>query len=198
MAIRVERSRCVDAQLDSLEEDLRVALEYQLLAHTAYAYWNAHDRPHTDDLMNLAHVIDDAFVEIMNRWRPVTVVFELLDKFRILVQNCSWVAVNVPWPGDGARHYEKVIDNIFEMYVRQVYPYLRTEMIMASHHLEVIQRNWRRCNTDANHPACRRRLLREFNELKHDEGETPNGSCSAQAGSGRAPDSFPECCTPTR
>jgi hypothetical protein len=47
---------------------------------------------------------------------------------------------------------------------------LRTEMIMVNHNCEVIQRNWRRCITDPDHPACRRRLemdFSDFSDLKH-------------------------------
>lgn len=155
-------ANCIDTQLGIFEDDLRNVLEYQLLAQTAYDYWHDHDRPAKDDLVNLSNVIDASFVEMRDRWHFVPAVFDLLDKFRILVQNCTWVAINVPWPGDAQAHIEKVIDNVFEMYVRVIYPSLRTEMIMASHHLEVIQRTWRRCNTDPNHPMCRRRLLHEF------------------------------------
>jgi hypothetical protein len=182
-------TRRVDSQIASLEDDLRNILEYQLLARTDAVYWEINNRPSTNDLADLERVIDATFEEIMNRWRPVQAVFELLDKFRILVQNCAWVAINVPWPGNDHVHCEKVIDNIFDMYVRKVYPLLRTEMVMASHYLEVIQRNWRRCNTDPNHPACRRRLLREF--------EHCNGSWSTQARSGFTQDPAKECCTPT-
>jgi hypothetical protein len=48
------------------------------------------------------------------------------------------------------------------VYNRVIYAPLRTEMIMANHNAEVLQRTWRRCITDPSHPACRRRLEYEF------------------------------------
>jgi len=45
------------------------------------------------------------------------------------------------------------------------YTPLRIEMLMMNHHAQVLQRTWRKCITDPNHPACRRRLQHEFDEL---------------------------------
>jgi len=37
--------------------------------------------------------------------------------------------------------------------------------VMMNHHAQVLQRTWRKCITDPNHPACRRRLEYEFQDL---------------------------------
>jgi hypothetical protein len=50
------------------------------------------------------------------------------------------------------------------VYNRVIYAPLRTEMIMANHNAEVLHRTWRRCITDPSHPACRRRLMYEFDQ----------------------------------
>jgi len=60
---------------------------------------------------------------------------------------------------------ERVLDNIREIYVDVAYTPLRIEMLMMNHHAQVLQRTWRKCITDPNHPACRRRLQHEFDEL---------------------------------
>ena len=77
--------------------------------------------------------------------------------------------MNVPPPSMGRQlwadcHVEAVINNAMTVYNRVIYAPLRTEMIMANHNAEVLQRTWRRCITDPSHPACRRRLEYEFNE----------------------------------
>ena len=61
-------------------------------------------------------------------------------------------------------HIMAVINNAMAVYNRVIYAPLRTEMIMANHNAEVLQRTWRRCITDPNHPACRRRLMHEFDQ----------------------------------
>jgi hypothetical protein len=76
--------------------------------------------------------------------------------------------MNVPWPVVPELHIEAVINNAMEVYNRQIYAHLRTEMIMANHNCEVLQRTWRRCITDPSHPACRRRLEYEFEEHLRD------------------------------
>jgi len=73
--------------------------------------------------------------------------------------------MNVPWPEAEDLHIERVIDNTMAIYNRVIYAPLRTEMIMANHNAEVLQRTWRRCNTDPSHPVCRRRLEYEFRDL---------------------------------
>lgn len=75
--------------------------------------------------------------------------------------------MNVPYPADPDLHIERVVDNAMEVYNNVIYAHLRTEMIMANHNAEVLQRTWRRCITDPEHPACRRRLEYEFRELGH-------------------------------
>ena len=62
-------------------------------------------------------------------------------------------------------HVEQVVDNALTIYNQYIYAPLRTEMIMANHHAQVLQRTWRRCVTDPNHPVCRRRLEYEFREM---------------------------------
>ena len=91
-----------------------------------------------------------------------------MEYCRILIQNVVWAAMNVPWPEAEDLHIERVIDNAMAVYNRVIYAPLRTEMIMANHNAEVLQRTWRRCITDPSHPACRRRLKYEFDGAVRD------------------------------
>ena len=155
----------VDVQLDEFETDLRAALEIQLVMNTTAQYWNEMDCLSDENNATLRRVIDDCFIDLNHRYSAVPQVRTILEHCRILIQNVVWASMNVPWPAEPDLHIQRVIDNAIEVYYRNIYADLRTEMIMANHNAEVLQRTWRRCITDPRHPACRRRLEYEFREL---------------------------------
>jgi len=155
----------VDVQLEEFESDLRAALEIQLVVNTHMVFWNEMDRLSDEDNEGIRRVIDLCFVDMAHRYAAVPSVTAILEHCRILIQNVVWASMNVPWPEVPDLHIERVIDNAMTVYNRNIYAHLRTEMIMANHNVEVLQRNWRRCITDPSHPACRRRLEYEFRDL---------------------------------
>ena len=155
----------VDVQLEEFELDLRSALEVQLLMNTHMVEWHELDHLSDTDTAALIRVIDSCFEDLMHRYQNAQFVMEILEHCRILIQNVVWASMNLPIQHDGvAAHIEAVINNALTVYNRVIYAPLRTEMIMANHNAEVLQRTWRRCITDPSHPACRRRLEYEFNE----------------------------------
>jgi hypothetical protein len=155
----------VDVQLEEFETDLRAALETHLVMNTSRLYWTEMDRLPQEDNDATDRVIADCFIDLVHRYEDVRPVIELLAYAKILIQNVVWAAMNVPWPEAEDLHIERVVDNAIEVYNRAIYAHLRTEMIMANHHAQVLQRKWRRCITDPSHPACRRRLEYEFREM---------------------------------
>jgi len=66
--------------------------------------------------------------------------------------------------------YIVAIENAFDAYWDNIYPHLQEQMIEANHRAGVIQRTWKRCVMDPSHPACRRRLEFEFNDLMTTSG----------------------------
>jgi hypothetical protein len=158
----------VDVQLEEFETDLRAALELQLMVNTHMGFWNETDHLSDEDNESIRRVIAECFIDMAHRYSAVPVISELLAYCLILIQNVVWAAMNVPWPVVPELHIEAVINNAMEVYNRQIYAHLRTEMIMANHNCEVLQRTWRRCITDPSHPACRRRLEYEFEEQLRD------------------------------
>jgi len=158
----------VDVQLEEFETDLRAALEIQLIMNTHMVEWNELDRLCDEDNEAIRRVIDLCFVDMAHRYSVAPQVSAVLEHCRILIQNVVWASMNVPWPEVPDLHVESVIDNTIEVYNRVIYAHLRTEMIMANHNVEVLQRTWRRCITDPSHPACRRRLDYEFNDALRD------------------------------
>ena len=154
----------VDAQIMDLEEDLRNALEYHLIVNTNHDYWRELDQMAPNNAQDLDAVVDMAFRDILLWYEHVPAVRTILGNAQFLIKNVVWAAMNVPHPANPQLHIERVIDNAFEIYNRFVYADLRTEMIMANHSIQILQRNWRRCITDPTHPACRRRLEYEFKD----------------------------------
>ena len=154
----------VDVQLEEFETDLRSALEIQLIMNTHMVEWHELDHLSDTDTAALIRVIDSCFEDLMHRYQNAQFVMEILEHCRILIQNVVWASMNVPWPEVPDLHIEAVVNNALTVYNRVIYAPLRTEMIMANHNAEVLQRTWRRCITDPSHPACRRRLEYEFNE----------------------------------
>jgi hypothetical protein len=158
----------VDVQLEEFETDLRSALEIQLIMNTHMVEWNELDHLSDTDTAALSRVIDGCFMDLMHRYQNAQFVMEILEHCRILIQNVVWASMNVPWPEVPDLHIERVIDNAMTVYNRVIYAPLRTEMIMANHNAEVLQRTWRRCIADPSHPACRRRLEYEFQSALRD------------------------------
>ena len=158
----------VDVQLEEFETDLRSALEIQLTMNTHMVEWNELDRLSDQDNEAIRRVIDMSLEDMAHRYSTVPSVTAILEHCRILIQNVVWASMNVPWPEAPDLHIERVIDNTITVYNRVIYAHLRTEMIMANHNAEVLQRTWRRCITDPSHPTCRRRLEYEYHESLRD------------------------------
>jgi len=165
----------VDVQLEEFELDLRGLLELQLGLRIDRHFWYDNRRLSDEDNQLNAAVIYGAFMDLMHRYQNAQDVMNILEHCLILIQNVVWASMNVPLPPyfqhawqAGDAHIERVIDNAMTVYNRVIYAPLRTEMIMANHNAEVLQRTWRRCITDPRHPACRRRLEYEFQDAVRD------------------------------
>ena len=170
----------VDLQLELFETSLRSHLTRQLWESINHAYWAEVDylNPQVRDAIWTA--VDRALEPFCEQYALVSAVTDLLEHFRMLIRNVVWAAMNVPYPADPWHHMQVVLDNAHDVYNQVIYAPLRTEMIMANHNAEVLQRTWRRCITDPEHPACRRRLEFEFEEF------AKNPSCPGLARAGSA------------
>ena len=155
----------VDVQLEEFEEDLRHSLGLQLI-NINHGFWAEVDELLAEDNRSIEAVIDGCFLDLNHRYQNASAVVNLLEYCRILIQNVVWASMNVPRPWLGEAHINAVVGNVIAVYNRVIYAPLRTEMIMANHNAEVLQRTWRRCITDPEHPACRRRLEHEFKNLE--------------------------------
>lgn len=163
----------VDVQLEEFETDLRGLLEYQLGLRIDRHFWYDNQHPSDADNLLTAQVIDGAFFDLAHRYENALDVMDILEHCRILIQNVVWASMNVPLAASfqhawADAHVEAVVNNAMAVYNRVIYAHLRTEMIMANHNAEVLQRTWRRCITDPSHPACRRRIQFEYESSLRD------------------------------
>jgi len=151
----------VDAQLDRLETQMRNELQFQLTVHVPRRYWEHMNELDNGTNENIIATLRDVFAPWLIRYRHTIVETILLQCRDILVQ-VVWAAMNVPFPQDFDAHIQSVVRNTHYVYVQLFYAPLRTEMIMANHTVEIIQRTWRRAIADPSYLVCRRRLLSEF------------------------------------
>jgi hypothetical protein len=158
----------VDVQLEEFEEDLRHSLGFQLIINTNQGFWAEIGELIAEDNQMIEAVIDGCFLDLKHRYQNVAPIMDILEHCRILIQNVVWAAMNIPRPGDAEAHIEAVVANAVAVYNRVIYAPLRTEMIMANHNAEVLQRTWRRCIADPSYVACRRRLDFEFQNAVRD------------------------------
>jgi hypothetical protein len=154
----------VDDQINRLEEDIRRAI----MSIEEIAYWEEVGEISPRDVTIMNTGIYEAFRPLMVAYESSKEVSELIERAIILIQNCAWCAMNLPFINMPNVHVDMVCENVMRVFNRMIYSSLRTEMIMANHHCEVIQRIWRRCITDPAHPACQRRLEFDCAEFSRD------------------------------
>ena len=151
----------VDDQLNQLEEGIRDAI----LAPVNELMWAENGELTAADVTALNQNIVEAFRPLRRAYESSYEVSEVLEASLILIQNCSWCGMNLPYFTSPEEHQLLVYQNVQAAFNRAFYARLRTEMIMVNHNCEVIQRSWRRCITDPEHPACRRRLEMDFSDF---------------------------------
>jgi hypothetical protein len=153
----------VDSQLDFLEQFLHHTL-LECLLDVDRGYWYEVDAISREDEISIENAVALAFAGIRNKYATSARASAMLVDAQILIQNCAWAAMSIPYPNNPVLHARRVTDNALEVFYRQIYANLRTELIMIQHNAEVVQRTWRRCVTNPLHPVCKRRLDREFND----------------------------------
>lgn len=156
----------VDQQLDNFEVYMHNELEFQLNVHTDFRFWEETDHLDNETLLNIHVTVRDIFARISNQYTYCPEVVRIADEAATILEYIVRAAMNVPYPRNPQLHIESVLDNVYDVYNRLFYARLRTEMIMATHNVHMIQRNWKKCVADPSYTVCQRRLNREFNELK--------------------------------
>lgn len=154
----------VDDQLSDFENRLSAQLQYALFVNININYWEELDELDQHSIQVMSDIVHDIYAPLLHAYRE-TPVARILHRSRELTHWALLTAMNVPFPRDPVLHVHRVVHNVLHTFIQTTYAALRTEMIMTDHNVQLIQRNWRQAITNPARPPCRRRLLREFENM---------------------------------
>jgi hypothetical protein len=154
----------VDDQLEAFENRLTTQLQYALFVNINIDYWEELDELDNVSVQVISDIVRDVFAPILNVYTGTPVV-PLLEASRLIIEHALLASMNVPFPRDPILHVHRVVHNMLHIFIQTAYAQLRTEMIMANHNAQVLQRVWREAITNPARLACRRRLSREFENM---------------------------------
>jgi hypothetical protein len=166
-APRKSRYAGVHEQLAELVDDLGTNLSRALFHEVNHASWQAMGRQSSDTIYEFRMAIEEAFLFPIRRWYGAGDGVLVLCASRDILKDTIMMALDVPRPPEADRFLERILENFLVMFVRSWLPRIEKVLMENQHRIEVIQRSWRRCASDPNHPMCRRRLLREFQDLEN-------------------------------
>jgi hypothetical protein len=154
----------VDRQIDDLRRN--IANSWFVIPDINREFWNTNGCLSDDDNNTMFRNIREAFEPMMETYKSSIEVMTVIEQLVILIQNCFYFGVNIPTTNTVLHIIVFATNNMNQVFGRVAAPMLRASMIKANHNCEVIQRVWRVCDTNPEHPMCRRRLEREFEELR--------------------------------
>jgi hypothetical protein len=154
----------VDDQIAEFETRLTAHLQYALFVNINLDYWEELNELDAVSVQIISDIVHDVFAPLLAKY-SATPAAGPLERCHVLIEHALLASMNVPFPRDPILHVHRVIQNMRTIFIRTTYAQLRTEMIMANHHVHVIQRTWREANTNPDRLACRRRLKFEFDDV---------------------------------
>jgi hypothetical protein len=115
-----------DDMLDALERRILNALELYLIENTDRVYWEQNNKFRYKNVREMNEVLNEAFDPMYAKY---PVIERLLDDCLVLLQQCAWVGMNVPWPVDPDEHIRRVVDNVMEVFAITVHANIRCEIL---------------------------------------------------------------------
>jgi hypothetical protein len=116
--------------LDTFERRIRNALELYLVENTDRVYWEQNNKFRYRNAREVNQVLVDVFEPMYDKYPTIT---KVLDDSLLLLQQCTWVGMNSPWPVDPDDHVQRVVDNVMEVFNIVVYGNLRFEILELQH-----------------------------------------------------------------
>ena len=116
--------------LTIFEKRIYARLIAYLLEHTDRVYWEQNNRFRHRNAREVNRVLKEVFDSMHAIYPSLKSVF---DENLTLVQQCTWVGMNVPWPADPDDHIRRVVDNIMQVFNDTVYGNLRYEILELNH-----------------------------------------------------------------
>ena len=155
----------VEEQLDNFEALLFDSLEFQMAIHTNRNYWEELDHIDTESQDGIETCVDYGFDQMFERYRYSRPVLDILEPWCENLQDILWIAMDVPYPRDINQHIDRVLENCRRMFYDQIWHRLNTAMIQEVSGAQIIQRAWKKAVSDPNYVVCRKRLMREHEDL---------------------------------
>jgi len=109
----------VDNLLTNFGNKFRETLKDYLVSKTDRTFWQQNNKFRYRN----SREVDELLIDL----------FENADDSIVLLKQCIWVGMNVPWPADPDAHIERVVDNVMEVFDTIVYGNLRYEILELNH-----------------------------------------------------------------
>lgn len=115
-----------DETLDVFEHRIRNGLELYLVENTDRVYWEQNNKFRYRNAREVSQFFEDVFGMMYTKYPMLE---RVLDESLVLLQQCTWVGMNVPWPVDPDDHIHRIVDNVMEVFNIVVYGNLRCEIL---------------------------------------------------------------------
>lgn len=116
--------------LTTFENKIRDTLGFYLVVNTDRTFWEEKNKFRYRNSREVDDVLLEAFEPMYEKYPELE---ETLDNSLVLLKQCTWVGMNVPWPVDPDAHIQRVVDNVMEVFATCVYGNLRTEILDLNH-----------------------------------------------------------------
>lgn len=112
--------------LTIFEQRIYNRLKLCLINDTDRVYWEQNNKFLYRNTREVNRVLKEVFDDMHVIYPSLVHVF---DENLTLLQQCTWVGMNVPWPVDPDDHIKRVFDNVMEVFNDTVYANLRCEIV---------------------------------------------------------------------
>lgn len=112
--------------LTILEKRISTRLGCYLVVNTDRVYWEQNNKFRYKNVREVNQILKEVFDSMHVIYPSLERVF---NENLTLLQQCTWVGMNVPWPVDSDDHIQRVVDNIMEVFNDTVYANLRCEIL---------------------------------------------------------------------
>jgi len=112
--------------LTIFEQRIYNRLKSYLFEHTDRVYWEQNNKFRHRNAREVKRLLKEVFDDMHVIYPSLVHVF---DENLTLLQQCTWVGMNVPWPVDPDDYIQRVIDNVMEVFNITVYANLRCEIL---------------------------------------------------------------------
>jgi hypothetical protein len=112
--------------LTIFERRIHDGLDFYLFVNTDRNFWEQNNKFRYRNAREVNQVLKEVFDSMHEVYPSLEHVFnENLN----LLQQCTWVGMNVPWPVDPDDHIQRVVDNVMDVFNTTVYANLRYEIL---------------------------------------------------------------------